>query len=221
MKYALLTCLSLFLTFCRKPEHLPEQGIWVNYKYPLYLHDMRSARFVQNQIYITAVEFKPGDPFVWVQFRLRDRQAYRPVFLGNKKWRLQKDSADCGIQLELTADENTLFVAHEMFHRESEPGTAYRFYADTYRHGNKMVYLKPDGAVVGLDSFIRFRPVTDYSEEPGTGDRIYLQSASGVWVKFGLAITDWGSLKIYPIGPKSQQHKPYLLIRQLKPLVFD
>jgi hypothetical protein len=227
MKYAILCLLSFCLAFCgelpTRKVQLPESGIWTNYKYPLYLRQMRSARFVQNQMYLSAIAFKTADAQVWVQYRLKDWHPYNPVSLGNKKWLLRTDSSDITIPLELTQNSKAMFLANEMFEpvsQENALGTAYSYYADKYHNGNKQVTLKATGEIIGLDSFVAFKPIIDYSTEPGTADLIYLQSVSGAWNKFGLIVTDNDALEIYRLKKSKLVQKMYRLQREIKPIIL-
>ncbi len=205
-------------------EKLPQSGLWTNYKYPLYLRDMRSARFVQDQIYISSIKFKEGDSLVWLQFRLRDWKPFKPTYMGGRKWLLHQDSSDMAIPLELTLNNNGLHVANDMFQLVSQGnvlGTAFSFYADEYENGEENVSLNDTGDIIGLDTFVAYQPIVDYAEEPGKGDLILFRSSSGIWVKFGLAISDWDALEIYEINQGKKGKKIYHLKRKLKPLFID
>ena len=185
---------------------------------------MRSARFVQDQIYITTVEIREGDTLIWLQFRLRDWHEFQPVYLGNKKWLLQNDSLNLTIPMEIMARNNGLILAYDMFlpvNGGNVENTAIAFYLGDYEIGKKLVKIYKNGEVVNLDSFVEFRPVLDYSMEPGEGDRIWLKSKAGHWTKFGLTVSHWDSLEIYRLNGGKLGEKIFALRRTLKPLYID
>lgn len=224
MKYAIGLFLLILWGSCKNETQertLPKKGLWTNYKYPMYLQDMRSARYVQQQIYVTMIEFREGDSLVWVQFRLHDWQGFKPFELGNGKWILRRDTSDIVIPLELTPKGNELYVTNEAFEfvkNGGELGPAYSYYADNYYLNKIPVRLKPDGSIQNLDTFIAYKPIIDYTAEPGTGDRIWLQSASGTWKKFGLVIPDWDALEIYTLRNNRLGKKLFHLDRAIKPV---
>lgn len=190
----------------------------------MYLHDMQNARYVQQVIHISMVEFREGDSLVWVQFQLHDWQPFQAFALGNGKWVLRQDTSGIVIPLELTPKGNALFVTNELFEPVKagrELSMAYSFYADKYYHNKKPVRLTLDGAIHNLDTFVAYRPVIDYTNEPGLGDRVWLQSASGIWKKFGLIIPDWNSLEIYTLQKNRLGKKLFRLQREIRPIPLD
>lgn len=112
-----------------------------------------------------------------------------------------------------------IFVAYDMFlpvDGESVEDIAVDFYMDDYRIGKKPVKFLKNRAVINLDSFVEYRPVLDYSAEPGEGDRIWLKSQSGNWKKFGLTVSDSDLLEIYRLKSDKLGKKIYSLTRELK-----
>lgn len=124
----------------------------------------------------------------------------------------------------MTLNDNGLIVAYDMFHpvlKGGVLGTAFTFYADSYQNGEKMVKFYDSGKIIGLDSFITFKPIVEYSTEPGKGDRILLQTRSWVWKKFGLIISDWDSLEIYELNNNKLGKRMYKIHRTIKPIYID
>ena len=227
MKYWLFSPLLLMLLFCKnsakQSDTLFESGIWVNYKYPYYLGVMNSARITQTQINITAVDFRQGDSLVWVQYRLHDWHPFKVSALGEKKWTLMQDTSNITISLELNYNGQSLSVARDMFTHEPGGdifGTAFRFYSGLFHNGNgeKWVKIYDTGKIVGLDSFVAFKPIIDYSMEPGKGDRILLCTAGGTWYKFGLASSGTNSLEIYALNKNKLGKRIYHIYRPIKPI---
>ena len=126
--------------------------------------------------------------------------------------------------MEIMARNNGLILAYDMFlpvNGGNVENTAIAFYLGDYEIGKKLVKIYKNGEVVNLDSFVEFRPVLDYSMEPGEGDRIWLKSKAGHWTKFGLTVSHWDSLEIYRLNGGKLGEKIFALRRTLKPLYID